>query len=99
MKRKEYVAGFLFSPAGTEVVLVHKKKGPGVVVGKWNGVGGKVELGEAPLPAMIREFKEETGVHILDWRLYCEYCGDGFLVYFFKAFNTPSGFTCLILPT
>lgn len=37
-----------------------KKRGFGV--GKWNGVGGKVESGETIPAAMIRECQEEIGV-------------------------------------
>lgn len=45
-----------------QVCLAMKKKGFGV--GKWNGVGGKVEVGEAIEQAMVREVEEEIGVKI-----------------------------------
>ncbi len=32
--------------------------------GKWNGIGGKIEPGESPEEAVIREAKEETGLTI-----------------------------------
>lgn len=43
-----------------EILLARKKRGFGE--GKYNGVGGKLEKGETPLEAMIRETKEEIGV-------------------------------------
>lgn len=56
----EYVCGLMVSKCGHSVALVLKAK-PAWQKGKWNGVGGKVEPGETPLDAMIREFQEETG--------------------------------------
>ncbi len=44
------------------VLLGMKKRGFGV--GKWNGFGGKVEAGEDPKSAIIRELKEEAGVDV-----------------------------------
>ncbi len=44
------------------VLLTLKKKGFGV--GKWNGAGGKVEIGETPLESVTREMREEVGVEI-----------------------------------
>ena len=42
------------------VLLIHKKRGIGA--GKINAPGGKVDPGEAPLDAAVRETREETGV-------------------------------------
>ena len=50
---------FLRRPDG-ELLLAMKKRGFGA--GKWNGAGGKVEPGETPLAAAIRETEEEVGV-------------------------------------
>jgi 8-oxo-dGTP diphosphatase len=60
-----YVLGFLFDPSGQEVVLIKKKK-PLWQAGRLNGVGGKIEEYETARKAMVREFKEETGVFIED---------------------------------
>lgn len=55
-----YVVGFAFWR--NKVLLLLKQKGPSYVVGKLNGVGGKIESEENILSAMAREFGEETGV-------------------------------------
>jgi 8-oxo-dGTP diphosphatase len=50
----------LFLRREAEILLAMKKRGFGV--GKWNGVGGKVEKGETYVQAAIRECQEEIGV-------------------------------------
>ncbi len=62
-----YVVGFLFTEKLEQVVLIEKNK-PAWQAGLLNGVGGKVEGGEWNENAMIREFQEETGVHVTGWR-------------------------------
>lgn len=48
-----------------EVLLAIKKQGPrGFGVGKWNGVGGKVETGESIEDGAVREIQEEIGVRV-----------------------------------
>lgn len=63
----EYVLGFAFNTKKNHVLLIEKAK-PDWQCGKFNGIGGKVEEGEQHLPAMIREFKEETGLDVTDWK-------------------------------
>ena len=46
------------------VVLLTKTKGPAFLVGKDNFPGGKMEPGESPAQAAIREVREETGLLI-----------------------------------
>ena len=67
-----YTAGFLFSENLEQVCLVKKLK-PKWQAGKWNAVGGKVELGESAQACMSREFWEETGVriHPVEWTQFC----------------------------
>ena len=50
----------LFLRREDEILLAMKKRGFGK--GRWNGVGGKVEVGESIEQAMIRETQEEIGV-------------------------------------
>ena len=58
---KKYVLGLAFW--NDEVALIYKTKGPAYVIGTWNGIGGKIESYETyPEHAMVREFKEETGL-------------------------------------
>jgi mutator protein MutT len=47
-----------------EILLAIKKRGHGE--GKWNGVGGKLDLGETPVDAAKREAQEEIGVTPLE---------------------------------
>ena len=48
----------LFGIKDSNVLLIEKKKG--FVMGKINGVGGKIKEGETPLQAVIRECVEEV---------------------------------------
>ena len=61
MNEIRYVLGFLFNRDMTEVALILKTK-PKWQAGKLNGIGGKVEPGEASAEAMPREFAEEAGL-------------------------------------
>jgi 8-oxo-dGTP pyrophosphatase MutT (NUDIX family) len=62
----KYVGVFAFSCKETMIALVQKntKKIPHLN-GRWNGIGGKMEIGESPVGAAMREFEEETGLTIL----------------------------------
>jgi len=60
-KLSNYVLGFAFTNDMQNVLLIRKRK-PEWQAGKLNGIGGKVEEGESPREAMVREFKEEAGV-------------------------------------
>lgn len=90
---KNYVLGFFFGyndgDGSTYVVLVRKSK-PEWQRGKLNGIGGLVEDSDPNgTSAMIREFKEETGVQTRaeDWLHYAELKlenGDNVIV--FKGF-------------
>lgn len=56
-----YVLGFMLSPDHSQVLLIQKTK-PEWQKGKLNGIGGRVEPSEQPFDAMVREFREETGL-------------------------------------
>lgn len=83
-KRQHYVCGFLFSPDMTEVVLVEKNR-PSWQAGKLNGIGGSIEEGEQSLDAMIREFKEETGLFISHWEEFAILENDEWIVDVYSA--------------
>ncbi len=57
-------ATLVFVRRGDEVLLIHKKRGLGA--GKINGPGGKLEAGETPLQAAVREVEEELKITALD---------------------------------
>jgi 8-oxo-dGTP pyrophosphatase MutT (NUDIX family) len=70
---KRFVCGFFFNKSKSEVLLIEKKR-PHWQLGMLNGIGGHIEKidnerYELPLNAMIREFKEETGIQTerIDW--------------------------------
>lgn len=83
----DYVAGFLFSENLKNVALIHKQK-PAWQRGKLNAIGGKIQSGESADDAMRREFREETGLDIADWKRFCVLRGDSesdWRVYFYFA--------------
>ncbi|HLA25329.1 MAG TPA: NUDIX domain-containing protein, partial [bacterium] len=43
-------------------LLLHRRRSPNA--GMWNAIGGKIEPGEDPFAACIREVREETGLVI-----------------------------------
>ena len=55
-------ATLLFILKGKEVLLIHKKTGLGA--GKINAPGGKIEKGESPEQAAVREVREEIRVEV-----------------------------------
>jgi 8-oxo-dGTP pyrophosphatase MutT (NUDIX family) len=75
------------------LILVHFVENVKVLLsGFFNGVGGKIEAGEAPFHAMAREFYEEAGVMTTadnwtafatmigpDWRCDCFYTFNNFV--------------------
>ncbi len=58
-------ATLCFLLKGNEVLLGMKKRGFGI--GKWNGFGGKVHEGESIENCVIRETREESGVHLVEF--------------------------------
>ena len=87
----DYVAGLLFSEDRNHVALVYKQK-PAWQKNRWNAIGGKVEEGETIHAAMVREFKEETGVTDVKWEETVYMHGNNWSVTFFHAFGNP--FAC-----
>lgn len=87
----EYVCGFLFDKQVQQVVLIWKEK-PAWQKGKLNGVGGKIEPGETPYQAMVREFKEETGLQVENWQPLASVSEDHYRVRFFYAVDDKNQF-------
>jgi 8-oxo-dGTP pyrophosphatase MutT (NUDIX family) len=62
-KKQQYVLGFPFEAGDLDQVLLQlKNRGPMNLIDKYNGQGGKKEPHESPVGAMMREFREETGI-------------------------------------
>ncbi len=96
---RRYVVGFMFNNVvepvegkyndgiGNEMVLLIEKTKPAWQKGKLNGIGGKIEEGEEPLEAMVREFREETGMRTApaDWTFNIHLSGPDYEVFFYSA--------------
>jgi 8-oxo-dGTP diphosphatase len=53
-----------------KTLMVHRiKKANDMHQGKWNGLGGKLEMGETPEECAVREIKEESGLIVVDPKL------------------------------
>lgn len=55
-----------------DIVALTRKNHPTWQAGKLNGIGGKINDGESPVAAMVREFQEEAGGGTTEaqWRHY-----------------------------
>ena len=82
----EFVVGFAFSGDHGQVLLI-KKARPAWQSGRLNGIGGKVEPGETPEQAMIREFAEETKLEFEPWDLFAIINTGWISIYFYRTFN------------
>jgi len=84
-----YVVGFAIDPQYDLVALIRKKRGPKFNVGKLNGAGGHVKIGESPVGAMRREGLEEMGLLLPgsgQWQqFHYERRDDGVKLYFYAA--------------
>lgn len=80
----EAVAGFLFSLDHQRVALIRKNR-PSFHAGMLNGIGGKINYGENPYQAMLREFTEEAGVVIGSWNKFLTLQVPDWRVHFFRA--------------
>ena len=57
--------GFVMHPDAERVLMVHRIARPGdEQLGKYNGLGGKVEPGEDVVAGMRRELREEAGIEV-----------------------------------
>ncbi|HEX8437288.1 8-oxo-dGTP diphosphatase [Archangium sp.] len=62
--------GYVLSPDGTKVLLIHRNARPhDAHLGKYNGLGGKMEPGEDVVSCMRREIREEAGIECTELKL------------------------------
>jgi 8-oxo-dGTP diphosphatase len=62
--------GYVLSPDRSRVLLVHRNARPDDhQIGKYNGLGGKLERDEDVLTGMRREIREEAGIECASLRL------------------------------
>lgn len=62
--------GFILSPDGESVLMVHRiSRSDDENLGKWNGLGGKIERNEDVAAGMIREIREEAGIEVTEMKL------------------------------
>jgi 8-oxo-dGTP diphosphatase len=62
--------GYVLSPDGRRVLMIHRNvRLHDHHVGKYNGLGGKLEANEDALAGMRREIREEAGIECLELRL------------------------------
>lgn len=55
--------GYVLSPDGRQVLLIHRNRRPNDPhLGKYNGLGGKLDPGEEVVTCMRREIREEAGL-------------------------------------
>jgi 8-oxo-dGTP diphosphatase len=62
--------GYVLSPDGRQVLMIHRNTRPDDPhLGKYNGLGGKLEAGEDIVAGMAREIREEAGIECVDLSL------------------------------
>ena len=62
---------YVIDKSQNKTLMLHRvKKENDYHEGKWNGLGGKLELGESPEDCVIREVREEAGLIIKNPRMH-----------------------------
>lgn len=62
--------GFILSPDKQKVLLIHRNaRKDDYHIGKYNGLGGKLESNEDIKSGMMREIREEAGIECLEMEL------------------------------
>jgi 8-oxo-dGTP diphosphatase len=62
--------GYICSPDGQRVLMVHRSaRADDQQLGKYNGLGGKLEPGEDVAAGMRREIREESGLEVTSMQL------------------------------
>jgi 8-oxo-dGTP diphosphatase len=66
--RKLVVAGLIIGD--DQRILISQRRADQALPLQWEFPGGKVEPGEAPVAALVRELEEELGVHVTVGRIW-----------------------------
>jgi 8-oxo-dGTP diphosphatase len=62
--------GYVFSPDGAKVLMIHRnRRADDPQLGKYNGLGGKLQADEDVVACMKREIREEAGIECESPRL------------------------------
>ena len=75
---------------GYTLMLHRTKRADDIHLGKWNGLGGKVESGESPEECVTREVREESGLeirhpHLCGLLIFPAFKGNDWYVFVFTA--------------
>lgn len=62
MTERRQAAGAVVVREDGRVLLIRRGRPPGA--GDWTLPGGKIEAGETPAETIVRELREETGLHV-----------------------------------
>ncbi len=92
--------GYIMSPDGKEVLLIHRNaRQNDMHLGKYNGLGGKLERDEDVISGLRREIREEAGIEIdgirlrgtINWTGFGKYGEDwfGFIFRIDRFSGTP----------
>lgn len=58
--------GYVLSPDRRSVLMIHRNaRADDPALGKWNGLGGKIERDEDVAAGMCRELREEAGIDVV----------------------------------
>lgn len=69
-RAKTVAATLCYVRSGGRTLMLHRNKRKGDAhLGKWNGLGGKLDAGESPDDCVVREVREESGLTVSDPRL------------------------------
>lgn len=68
MKQLNIAVGIIRNPQGE--IFITRRAADAHMANKWEFPGGKIEVGETPEQALVRELEEETGITATDYSLY-----------------------------
>ncbi len=68
MKQLNIAVGIIRNPQGE--IFITRRAADAHMANKWEFPGGKIEAGETPEQALVRELEEETGITATDYSLY-----------------------------